>query len=70
MKLKALLLALFTAGFAVSVAVAASPATVDKGNADDEHLDRRLDHVRVARQGQGSREGCCVQAREKDRRHR
>jgi hypothetical protein len=29
MKLKALLLALFTAGFAVSVAVAASPATVD-----------------------------------------
>ena len=31
MKLKALLLALFTAGFAVSVAVAASPATVDKG---------------------------------------
>jgi hypothetical protein len=31
MKLKALLLALFTAGFAVSVAVAASPATVDHG---------------------------------------
>jgi len=31
MKLKALLLALFTAGFAVSVAVAASPASVDKG---------------------------------------
>jgi len=31
MKLKALLLALFTAGFAVSVAVAASPATVDNG---------------------------------------
>ena len=31
MKLKALLLALFTAGFAVSIAVAASPASVDKG---------------------------------------
>ncbi len=31
MKLKALLLALFTAGFAVSIAVAASPATVDRG---------------------------------------
>ena len=31
MKLKALLLALFTAGFAVSVAVAASPASVDQG---------------------------------------
>jgi len=31
MKLKALLLALFTAGFAVSIAVAASPATVEKG---------------------------------------
>ena len=31
MKLKVLLLALFTAGFAVSIAVAASPATVDKG---------------------------------------
>ena len=31
MKLKALLLALFTAGFAVSVAVAASPASVDHG---------------------------------------
>jgi hypothetical protein len=31
MKLKALLLALFTAGFAVSVAVAASPASVDRG---------------------------------------
>lgn len=30
MKLKALLLALFTAGFAVSIAVAASPAAVDK----------------------------------------
>lgn len=32
MKLKVLLLALFTAGFAVSIAVAASPATVDRGN--------------------------------------
>ena len=31
MKLKALLLALFTAGFAVSIAVAASPAAVEKG---------------------------------------
>ena len=31
MKLKALLLALFTAGFAVSIGVAASPATADKG---------------------------------------
>lgn len=31
MRLKALLLALFTAGFAVSVAVAASPASVDQG---------------------------------------
>jgi len=31
MKLKALLLALFTAGFAVSIAVAASPAATDKG---------------------------------------
>jgi hypothetical protein len=31
MKLKALLLALFTAGFAVSIAVAASPATLEKG---------------------------------------
>lgn len=31
MKLKALLLALFTAGFAVSIAVAASPAAVAKG---------------------------------------
>ena len=31
MKLKALLLALFTAGFAVSIAVAASPATLDQG---------------------------------------
>ena len=31
MKLKALLLALFTAGFAVSIAVAATPATVEKG---------------------------------------
>jgi hypothetical protein len=31
MKLKVLLLALFTAGFAVSIAVAASPATVEKG---------------------------------------
>ena len=30
MKLKALLLALFTAGFAVSIAVAASPATLEK----------------------------------------
>ena len=30
MKLKALLLTLFTAGFAVSIAVAASPATIDK----------------------------------------
>ena len=32
MKLKALLLALFTAGFAVSIAVAASPATLAEGN--------------------------------------
>lgn len=32
MKLKALLLALFTAGFGVSIAVAASPAAVDRGN--------------------------------------
>ena len=31
MKLKALLLALFTAGFAVSIAVAASPAAIEKG---------------------------------------
>jgi hypothetical protein len=31
MKLKALLLALFTAGFAVSIAVAASPATLEQG---------------------------------------
>ena len=31
MKLKALLLALFTAGFAVSIAVAASPAAVERG---------------------------------------
>jgi len=31
MKLKALLLALFVAGFAVSIAVAATPATADKG---------------------------------------
>ena len=31
MKLKVLLLALFTAGFAVSIAVAASPAAVEKG---------------------------------------
>ena len=31
MKLKALLLALFTAGFAVSIAVAATPAAVEKG---------------------------------------
>jgi hypothetical protein len=31
MKLKALLLALFTAGFAVSIAVAASPAALEKG---------------------------------------
>ena len=31
MKLKSLLLALFTAGFAVSIAVAASPAAVEKG---------------------------------------
>ena len=31
MKLKALLLALFTAGFAVSIAVAASPATLEPG---------------------------------------
>ncbi len=31
MKLKALLLALFTAGFAVSIAVAASPATTNEG---------------------------------------
>ena len=31
MKLKALLLALFTAGFAVSIAVVASPAAVDRG---------------------------------------
>ena len=31
MKLKAMLLALFTAGFAVSIAVAASPATLEQG---------------------------------------
>src|SRR5688572_1682966 len=35
MKLKALLLALFTAGFAVSIAVAASPAAVEKGKPGD-----------------------------------
>ena len=70
MKLKALLLALFTAGFAVSIGVAASPATSNEGAPTSRTVDGRLDHVRgKGREGRGE-ENREVQAREEGRRHR